>query len=287
MAAGQYRMNEGHLLLKTADGDGLPGGTPLIPSVAIDPTATGTITVNTELPAAAALADTTANPTTTNIAALGHTFNGTTWDRIKSGAGAVAVGVQRMTLASDDPAVASLGVMDDWDSNDACKSVAIQVQKTAACDSANLLAAAGDYAANDVLSNDATNGAGDPWIFSNAGRIASGSGVILGADIKTSVEAFAVRVRVHLFNAAPTTSEMDDNAAFAVDLDDRAKYLGYFDFPAMTDAGEFSFAQADGINKSFNTDASGHLYAILQTLDAATNESAGMSLWVTIRVNQD
>lgn len=37
------------------------------------------------------------------------------------GAGAVAAGVQRVTLASDDPAVASLSVIDDWDSNDACK----------------------------------------------------------------------------------------------------------------------------------------------------------------------
>lgn len=37
------------------------------------------------------------------------------------GAGAVDAGVQRVTLASDDPAVASLSVLDDWDSNDACK----------------------------------------------------------------------------------------------------------------------------------------------------------------------
>lgn len=74
-----------------------------------------TVSADTEMPAAAALADTTANPTTTLVGAMGHTFNGTTWDRVKSGAGAVAVGVQRMTLASDDPAVASLGVLDDWD----------------------------------------------------------------------------------------------------------------------------------------------------------------------------
>lgn len=287
MAAGQYRLQEEDLLFKTADGDGLPGGTPMVPMVAIDPTLTGAVTVNTELPAAAALADSTANPTTTTIAAMGHTFNGTTWDRIKSGAGAVAVGVQRMTLASDDPAVTALQIIDDWDSTDACKSVAIQVQKTATCDSANLLAAAGDYAANDVLSNDATAGQGDPWIFSNAGRVASGSGIILGADIKTSVEGLVPRIRVHLFNAAPTTSEMDDNAANLIDLDDRAKYLGYFDMPAMADVGEFSFAQLDGINKAYNTDASGHLYAILQTLDAFTNESAGMSLWLTLRMNQD
>ena len=37
------------------------------------------------------------------------------------GAGAVAAGVQRTTLASDDPAVASLAILDDWDETDRAK----------------------------------------------------------------------------------------------------------------------------------------------------------------------
>ena len=37
------------------------------------------------------------------------------------GAGAVAAGTQRLTLASDDPAVASLAVIDDWDESDRAK----------------------------------------------------------------------------------------------------------------------------------------------------------------------
>jgi hypothetical protein len=37
------------------------------------------------------------------------------------GAGAVAAGVQRVTLASDDPAVVSLSVLDDWDESDRAK----------------------------------------------------------------------------------------------------------------------------------------------------------------------
>lgn len=39
-----------------------------------------------------------------------------------AGAGAVGTGTQRVTLGSDDPAVTSLGVMDDWDETDACKT---------------------------------------------------------------------------------------------------------------------------------------------------------------------
>lgn len=38
-----------------------------------------------------------------------------------AGAGAVSTAVQRMTLASDDPAVAALQIMDDWDETDRAK----------------------------------------------------------------------------------------------------------------------------------------------------------------------
>jgi hypothetical protein len=41
----------------------------------------GTVTVDSELPSAAALADNTANPTTTSVGAFPHWFDGTTWDR--------------------------------------------------------------------------------------------------------------------------------------------------------------------------------------------------------------
>lgn len=43
----------------------------------------GTVTADTELPAAAALADTTSNPTTTSVGALGLFYNGATWDRMR------------------------------------------------------------------------------------------------------------------------------------------------------------------------------------------------------------
>lgn len=44
---------------------------------------TGSVTVDTELAAAAALADSTANPTIPSVGALGLVFNGTTWDRAR------------------------------------------------------------------------------------------------------------------------------------------------------------------------------------------------------------
>jgi hypothetical protein len=44
----------------------------------------GTVTADTELPTAAALADGAANPTTPTVGAANLGFNGTTWDRLKS-----------------------------------------------------------------------------------------------------------------------------------------------------------------------------------------------------------
>lgn len=49
-----------------------------------DVTVTGTVTVDTELPATAALADATANPTTTSVGSFLLGFNGTTWDRVRT-----------------------------------------------------------------------------------------------------------------------------------------------------------------------------------------------------------
>jgi len=45
---------------------------------------TGTVTVDSELPAAAALADATANPTVPSVGSLLLGYNGTTWDRVRT-----------------------------------------------------------------------------------------------------------------------------------------------------------------------------------------------------------
>lgn len=46
-------------------------------------TVSGTVTVDSELPAAAALADATANPTVPGVGSFEHVFNGATWDRLR------------------------------------------------------------------------------------------------------------------------------------------------------------------------------------------------------------
>lgn len=84
----------------------------------------GLVQVDTELPDASALADNTANPTVPGVGAFLMEYDGATWDRTLAptrGAGAVAAGTPRTTLASDDPAVVALQVMDDWDETDRAK----------------------------------------------------------------------------------------------------------------------------------------------------------------------
>lgn len=63
-------------------------------------TVDGTVTADTELPAATALADADANPTTSRIGSNLLGFNGATWDRIRSGAD-----------NADNEAVTTLGAM--------------------------------------------------------------------------------------------------------------------------------------------------------------------------------
>lgn len=152
------------------------------------------------------------------------------------------------------------------------------VQATLAGATPGVLAAAGDYAANDVLSGDADNTEGVAWIVPSIGIRSGGSGWIVKVVATFSVDALVPRLRLWLFNANPSASELDDNAAFTIAAADRTKLLGYIDLPALADAGAVSAAQTIDIRQHFKCAAdSASLYMIVQTLDAFTNESAGMT----------
>lgn len=141
--------------------------------------------------------------------------------------------------------------------------------------SPGVIAAAGDYAAGDVLNNSAVTGL--PWIFS-VGRAAGGGILIQKVLVTCSVAALVPRFRLYLFNALPTVLQAD-NAAFLLDADDRNAYIGYIDLPAMQTSGssEISWAEAD-LQWIGVTGAATTLWGVLQTLDGITNESAGMTM---------
>lgn len=143
------------------------------------------------------------------------------------------------------------------------------------------VAAAGDYADNDIISNSATNGAGTAWTFARIGQ-GGHPFEIARALLTVTGDAVVAGSRLHLFRANPSASELDDNAALAIHADDVAKYLGFIDFPALVDMGGFAASQ---VSPSFPCDTGdgGHtLYGILQITDAETNEVAGMTVAITL-----
>lgn len=146
------------------------------------------------------------------------------------------------------------------------------------------IAAAGNYTAGDILSESATNLAGTAWEFPHLAPRDGAPGVIFMATIKCSEDSITNRFRLHLFKSSPSTAtELDDNAAKAMDNDDRDKYLGYIDFPAMADLGEFSFAQAVGLNYAYQcADGASSGYGVLETLDDETNETASMVIGIDL-----
>lgn len=162
---------------------------------------------------------------------------------------------------------------------------------TGTTNGANTVAAAGDYAALDILAHSASNGVGVNWIWSNAAAVAGGSGTITRVLIRGTAETMTARIRIWLFNAATTTAtEMDDNAAFLLDEDDYGKLLGWIDMPAMARAGasgEPFVTQNIDVRFAFACNADAHLYGILQLLDAETLEAAGMSIFPVFQITRD
>lgn len=139
-----------------------------------------------------------------------------------------------------------------------------------------IIAAAGDYAAADILSE--STSAGSAYTFTGLAE-SDGGGIICRAVVNLSVAAATTRLRLWLFTANPSASALNDNAALSIVAADRLKQIGFIDFPALVNIGTISFAQNTDIRLPFQTAAGvGVLYGILQTLDAFTNESASMTL---------
>ncbi len=145
-------------------------------------------------------------------------------------------------------------------------------------------AAAGDYAAADVISNNVTDTFGVALpvgtVVSTAGEVA-----ILDAIVaRCSEDSVLFRLRLHFYNTNPLPAdvEMDDNIAadWAKTATGRNAYLGSVTLPAMADMGTaMAMAQADNLRKLLGTKtASSGLWFVVETLDAEANETALMRL---------
>lgn len=140
------------------------------------------------------------------------------------------------------------------------------------------IAAATDYAAEDVLADDAS--AGRAWVFDSVVRKEGGSARIVQAQAMWETTALTPRWTLYLFRKIPTSNLNDNVANAAPAVGDWTDWIGQIDFMSMEDLG--------GVSSSFVTMSTvGNLpvyftcaerlktiYGITVTRDAITGEAA-------------
>ena len=188
-----------------------------------------------------------------------------------TGAGTAAA-ASRVTLASDDPAVASLGIMDDWDSSDACKVVSFLTTPSANFTRPNdtTAYAVGDLVANNTVANSVT-----PLSWT-AARIAAGSFLVRKVRLKKSgTSTTNASFRLHLYTSSPTQTggagaNTGDNAAWSTT---HSGYVGSLDVTvdkAFTDAAAGNGFPLTGSEISVALASGQTLYGLLEARAAYT-----------------
>ena len=168
--------------------------------------------------------------------------------------------------------------------NKTAKVVSISVTKA--------LAAAGNYAANDVLSESASSGTA--WNFANVVGKNGASGKIVRATAVLETTALTPAITLFLFHTVPTSVLNDNVENTAILHADVGNYVGRIDFPAMIDLGtgdsESIATEADGSNiklpfKCASGDSD--LYGVAVTRDAITGEVATDDLVIDLLIERD
>ena len=64
---------------------------------------------------------------------------------------------------------------------------------------------------------------------------------------------------------------------------DRAEHIGWIDFAALSDVGDYGMSQASGLSQAYRcNDGDRDLYGILQIGDAETGEDANMVIAIEL-----
>lgn len=155
------------------------------------------------------------------------------------------------------------------------------------------LAAAGDYAAADVLSENATTGTA--WNFANVVGHNGGKGTIVKAVALLETTNLTPGLTLLLFNVVPTSVLNDNVANTAVLHADEAKYVGRITLPSMADLGTGdseavatpSLATGNLPLTFICAAADRDLYGIVVTRDAITGEAATEDLIIKLTVKED
>jgi hypothetical protein len=159
-----------------------------------------------------------------------------------AGAGQVGTGTQRVTLASDDPAVAKL-------------------TNNSFSNTATFTPAAASHTAGDC------NGAAAA--FTTMGT-ASSRVMITSASLEIDgATAEATAWRLYLYNVTPPSATADDGA-WDLASGDRTAFLGYVDLGTAVDLGSTQWVEVHGINKQVLLAATPSIFAYLVNLTTVT-----------------
>jgi hypothetical protein len=147
--------------------------------------------------------------------------------------------------------------------------------------------AAGNYADNDVVSDDAGAGLGAPITFADAVLATGGAAKIVHATLTfTAATAIAATSELELFSQAPTATELDDNAAAGtVAAADLPFFLGSIDFSAGTDIGAATLCLPTTLTPAvplFIHAVAKSIFGRLIFRDAEINETAAMPVDIVL-----
>lgn len=151
-----------------------------------------------------------------------------------------------------------------------------------------ILAAAGDYAAADVMSNSATAADALPFKF-DVGY----SGVIEKAIAGTSETAETFRIALKLYSQKPSCILTDNVKNTGVLKADWPFYIGTIDFMALEELGDVGHSEAVVTTSTVGNlplpyiCPDGIMYGVAVTRDATTTESIGMTLAFKLQIRQD
>jgi len=155
------------------------------------------------------------------------------------------------------------------------------------------LAAAGNYAADDVLSENASTGT--VWTWAEVVNVNGGAGEIIGAIASSKTNAVRYRPKVFLYNATPAaTTELNDNATNNAPVNSDVSagtFVGTISFPSLSENGGNTISAAtpnsstSGLPLVFKAATNADdLIGVVITQDAETNETATDDLTITFIV---
>jgi len=148
------------------------------------------------------------------------------------------------------------------------------------------LAAAGNYADEDVLSEHVTTGTA--WNFDEISSLDGGVVWLHKSIITIETSDLAWILNLHLFNITPTGETNDNVANDNPVLADKEEYQGFMAFPAMTNEGGISQTQVIHNPPIPLACAVGDdsIFGILSTGSAETGEAADMKCLIKLMVSE-